>query len=106
VIYSAIQKVRTSAIAQAFVLIHNAGELPRFQAGVTMEISRLDAWYSDAEGSLEDPATYIVRGLCRRCCLPELILRCMQVIYFNTTEYIIFGDCKISDACILPILKL
>lgn len=55
------------------------GELPRFQAGVTMEISRLDAWFSNAEGSLEDPATYIVRGLCRRCCLPELILRCMQV---------------------------
>ncbi|KAF7843626.1 nuclear pore complex protein NUP107 [Senna tora] len=55
------------------------GELPRFQAGVTMEISRLDAWYSKKDGSLECPATYIVRGLCRRCCLPELILRCMQV---------------------------
>ncbi|KAJ8441144.1 hypothetical protein Cgig2_006973 [Carnegiea gigantea] len=55
------------------------GELPRFQAGVTMEISRLDAWFSNAEGLLEDPATYIVRGLCRKCCLPELILRCMQV---------------------------
>ncbi|KDP40670.1 hypothetical protein JCGZ_24669 [Jatropha curcas] len=55
------------------------GELVRFQAGVTMEISRLDAWYSSADGSLEDPATYIVRGLCRRCCLPEVILRCMQV---------------------------
>ncbi|KAI8026167.1 Nuclear pore complex protein NUP107 [Camellia lanceoleosa] len=24
-------------------------------------------------------ATYIVRGLCRRCCIPEVILRCMQV---------------------------
>uniref|UniRef100_A0A803LDI3 Nuclear pore complex protein n=1 Tax=Chenopodium quinoa TaxID=63459 RepID=A0A803LDI3_CHEQI len=55
------------------------GELSRFQAGVTMEISRLDAWYSNAEGSLIYPAAYIVRGLCRRCCLPELILRCMQV---------------------------
>ncbi|KMT04794.1 hypothetical protein BVRB_7g169670 [Beta vulgaris subsp. vulgaris] len=55
------------------------GELSRFQAGVTMEISRLDAWYSTGEGSLKDPAAYIVRGLCRRCCLPELILRCMQV---------------------------
>ncbi|XP_039127223.1 nuclear pore complex protein NUP107 [Dioscorea cayenensis subsp. rotundata] len=55
------------------------GELNRFQTGVTMEISRLDAWYSDAGGSLEIPATYIVRGLCRRCCLPEIILRCMQV---------------------------
>lgn len=55
------------------------GELSRFQAGVTMEISRLDAWYSNAEGSLKDSAAYIVRGLCRRCCLPELILRCMQV---------------------------
>lgn len=55
------------------------GELTRFQAGVTMEICRLDAWYSSKEGSLEGPATFIVRGLCRRCCLPELILRCMQV---------------------------
>lgn len=55
------------------------GELSRFQAGVTMEISRLDAWYSNAEHLSGEPATYIVRGLCRRCCLPELILRCMQV---------------------------
>ncbi|KAL5062604.1 hypothetical protein RYX36_024341 [Vicia faba] len=55
------------------------GELPRFQAGVTMEISRLDAWYSDKNGISEFPATYIVKGLCRRCCLPEVILRCMQV---------------------------
>ncbi|MFX4328469.1 hypothetical protein ABTA31_19510, partial [Acinetobacter baumannii] len=37
------------------------GELLRFQAGVTMEISRLDAWYSGIDGSLEGPATYIVR---------------------------------------------
>lgn len=56
-----------------------AGELPRFQAGITMEISRLDAWYSDKSGTLECPATYIVKGLCRRCCLPEVILRSMQV---------------------------
>ncbi|XAR67562.1 hypothetical protein NMG60_11002362 [Bertholletia excelsa] len=55
------------------------GELARFQAGVTMEISRLDAWYSSKDGSLEGPATYIVRGLCCRCCIPEVILRCMQV---------------------------
>ncbi|XP_043705825.1 nuclear pore complex protein NUP107 [Telopea speciosissima] len=55
------------------------GELVRFQSGVTMEISRLDAWYSNKDGSLEGPATHIVRGLCRRCCLPEVVLRCMQV---------------------------
>ncbi|KAJ6701141.1 NUCLEAR PORE COMPLEX PROTEIN [Salix koriyanagi] len=55
------------------------GELARFQAGVAMEISRLDAWYTSADGTLEGPATYIVWGLCRRCCLPEIILRCMQV---------------------------
>ncbi|KAI8026635.1 Nuclear pore complex protein NUP107 [Camellia lanceoleosa] len=55
------------------------GELVRFQAGVTMEISRLDAWYSSKDGSLEGPATYIVWGLCRRCCIPEVILKCMQV---------------------------
>ncbi|XP_068662789.1 nuclear pore complex protein NUP107 [Aristolochia californica] len=55
------------------------GELGRFQAGITLEISRLDAWYSEDDGSLRGPATYILRGLCRRCCLSELILRCMQV---------------------------
>nr|GMC51934.1 nuclear pore complex protein NUP107 [Ipomoea batatas] len=55
------------------------GEMLRFQAGVTMEISRLDAWYSRNDGTIESPATYVVRGLCRRCCIPELILRCMQV---------------------------
>ncbi|XP_056684859.1 nuclear pore complex protein NUP107 isoform X2 [Spinacia oleracea] len=55
------------------------GEISRFQAGVTKEISRLDAWYSNADGSVKDQAAYIVRGLCRRCCLPELILRCMQM---------------------------
>ncbi|KAL8138365.1 hypothetical protein V2J09_004366 [Rumex salicifolius] len=55
------------------------GELARFQAGVTMEISQLDAWYTGADGTLEEPATYIVRGLCRRCCLPELVLRSLQV---------------------------
>ncbi|KAK9756015.1 hypothetical protein RND81_01G067200 [Saponaria officinalis] len=54
------------------------GELSRFQAGVTMEISRLDAFYLIEGGTSKDPATYIVRGLCRRCCIPELILRCMQ----------------------------
>lgn len=48
-----------------------------------MDICRLDAWYSTKEGSLDFPATYIVRGLCRRCCLPELILRCMQVTDFS-----------------------
>lgn len=59
----------------------NAGELVRFQAGVTMEISRIDAWYSSKLGTLETPATYVVRGLCRRCCLPEVILRSMQVSF-------------------------
>ncbi|CAL5382010.1 unnamed protein product [Camellia sinensis] len=58
---------------------HNAKpgrELVRFQAGVTMEISRLDAWYSSKDCSLEGLATYIMWGLCRRCCIPEVILRC------------------------------
>ncbi|KAF6164632.1 hypothetical protein GIB67_032860 [Kingdonia uniflora] len=56
-----------------------AGELIQFQSGVTMEISRLDAWYSSKDGLLEGPAAYIMLGLCRRCCLPELVIRCMQV---------------------------
>ncbi|KAL7234916.1 hypothetical protein ACSBR1_018396 [Camellia fascicularis] len=44
-----------------------------------MEISRLDAWYSSKDGSLEGPATYIMWGLRQRCCIPEVILRCVQV---------------------------
>ncbi|KAL5698662.1 hypothetical protein ACHQM5_029668 [Ranunculus cassubicifolius] len=55
------------------------GELVQFRAGVTIEISLLDAWYSNKDEIREKPATYIVRGLCRRCCLPEIVLRCMQV---------------------------
>jgi len=54
------------------------GELSRFQPGVSMAISRLDAWYSDGNGSVESTAAYVIRGLCRRCCLPETILRSMQ----------------------------
>lgn len=54
------------------------GELSRFQPGVSMAISRLDAWYSDGNGSVESTAAYIIRGLCRRCCLPETVLRSMQ----------------------------
>ncbi|KAI4325370.1 hypothetical protein MLD38_030775 [Melastoma candidum] len=56
------------------------GELDHFQSGVTLEISRLDAWYSSEDGSLQGPAPYIIRGLCHRCCIPELILRCMEVL--------------------------
>ncbi|XP_078148291.1 nuclear pore complex protein isoform X3 [Carex rostrata] len=55
------------------------GELNQFQFGVAMEISRIDAWYSDNDHLMGPPATYVVRGLCRRCCIPETILRCMQV---------------------------
>ncbi|KAK1297000.1 hypothetical protein QJS10_CPB15g00886 [Acorus calamus] len=33
-----------------------------------MEISRLDAWYSDEGGSLESPAAYFVKGLCHAAC--------------------------------------
>lgn len=60
-------------------IIHLPGELNRFQPGVRMEIFRLDAWYFK-EDVLISPANYIVKGLInRRCCLPEIILRCMQV---------------------------
>ncbi|KAH9625255.1 hypothetical protein KSS87_022165 [Heliosperma pusillum] len=65
--------ILASVIASGF-----KGELPRFQAGVTMEISRLDACYFVHGDTSKHPATYVVRGLCRRCCLPELALRCMQ----------------------------
>ncbi|KAI8027256.1 Nuclear pore complex protein NUP107 [Camellia lanceoleosa] len=50
------------------------GELVRFQAGITMEISRLDAWYSSKDGSLEGPATYIVRGFVEGVAFQKLFL--------------------------------
>ncbi|GLJ31305.1 hypothetical protein SUGI_0628000 [Cryptomeria japonica] len=55
------------------------GELERFQVGVALEVFQLDAWY-DKEGSQEAPAKFIVLGICRRCCIPELILRCMHIL--------------------------
>ncbi|KAJ3681103.1 hypothetical protein LUZ60_015592 [Juncus effusus] len=58
------------------------GELNRFQSGVAIEISRIDAWFSDENKYAGPTATYIVRGLCRRCCIPETILRCMEVSVF------------------------
>nr|GEV18629.1 nuclear pore complex protein NUP107 [Tanacetum cinerariifolium] len=62
-----------------FLLGNNVshGELARFEAGVTMEITRVEAWYSGSDGSLGNTATYILRGLSR-----SLILRCMQVSVF------------------------
>nr|XP_043615139.1 nuclear pore complex protein NUP107 isoform X2 [Erigeron canadensis] len=72
-------KLADGGILAAVIAAGIKGELARFQAGVTMEIFRLDAWYSGSDGSLGSPATYIMRGLCRRCCIPEVILRCMQV---------------------------
>lgn len=72
-------KLKNGGVLASVLAAGFKGELVRFQAGVTMEISRLDAWYSSSDGSLEGPATYIVHGLCRRCCIPEVALRCMQV---------------------------
>ncbi|XP_055836323.1 nuclear pore complex protein NUP107 [Solanum dulcamara] len=72
-------KFHDGGILAAMLAAGFKGELVRFQAGVTIEISRLDAWYSGGDGSIEGPATYIVHGLCRRCCIPEVVLRCMQV---------------------------
>nr|XP_027125162.1 nuclear pore complex protein NUP107 [Coffea arabica]XP_027125163.1 nuclear pore complex protein NUP107 [Coffea arabica] len=74
-----IHEVNDGGLLSTVLAAGFKGELVRFQAGVTLEISRLDAWYSSSLGSLEGPATYIVRGLCRRCCIPEIALRCMQV---------------------------
>nr|CAB3490441.1 unnamed protein product [Digitaria exilis] len=69
------------------------GELSRFQPGVSMAISRLDAWYSDGNGSVESTAAYIIRGLCRRCCLPETILRSMQACISLSAAGVSLDDC-------------
>lgn len=58
------------------------GEMPHFQSGLALEVVTMDAWCWDESVIHQSPATYILRGLCRRCCLPELILRCMQLKVF------------------------
>lgn len=63
-----------SVMAAAF-----KGELEHFEEGVALEVFQLDASYINKEGFHEAPAKFIVQGLCRRCCIPELILRCMQI---------------------------
>lgn len=74
----ALHEANDGGLLAAIMAAGFKGELNRFQPGVSMEISRLDAWYSDGHGSVECTAAYIIRGLCRRCCLPETILRSMQ----------------------------
>ncbi|KAL0562213.1 hypothetical protein IC582_002665 [Cucumis melo] len=73
------REVNDGGILSGIMAAGFKGELRGFQAGVTLEVLRLDALYSNEDGSLKDPAAYIVQGLCRWCCLPEVILRCMQV---------------------------
>eukprot|EP00252_Welwitschia_mirabilis_P023223 TRINITY_DN6524_c0_g2_i1.p1 TRINITY_DN6524_c0_g2~~TRINITY_DN6524_c0_g2_i1.p1 ORF type:complete len:680 (-),score=154.29 TRINITY_DN6524_c0_g2_i1:328-2253(-) len=55
------------------------GELEKFVEGFALEVFQLDSWYTDNKGSHGAMAQYIILGLCRRCCIPELILRCMQM---------------------------
>ena len=58
------------------------GEMPHFQTGLALEVVKMDAWHWDYSCVQQSAATYILRGLCRRCCLPELLLRCMQLRVF------------------------
>lgn len=58
------------------------GEMPHFQSGLALEVVSMDAWRWDENLVLRTPATYILQGLARRCCLPELILRCMELKVF------------------------
>ncbi|CAM6108841.1 unnamed protein product [Calypogeia fissa] len=55
------------------------GELPHFRVGLVLEVLRLDTFFVDGDRSQRVQAVYISQGLCRRCCLPELILRCMEM---------------------------
>ncbi|XP_024516056.1 nuclear pore complex protein NUP107 [Selaginella moellendorffii] len=54
------------------------GELPHFHPGVAIEVLRMDAFSIHSDGVRRD-APFVARGICRRCCLPELVLRCMQI---------------------------
>lgn len=58
------------------------GEMPHFQSGLALEVITMDAWRWDDNMVHRTPATYILQGLSRRCCLPELILRCMELKVF------------------------
>ncbi|KAJ7559069.1 hypothetical protein O6H91_04G068600 [Diphasiastrum complanatum] len=60
------------------VVVAVKGELPYFQSGVTLDVLRMDARRMNKDG-VQGEAYYLAQGLCRRCCLPELILRCMQI---------------------------
>ncbi|CAM6042536.1 unnamed protein product [Sphagnum compactum] len=74
------------------------GELPHFQAGLILEVVTMDAWYWDNSFVKRLPAVYILQGLCRRCCLPELILRCLQLrVFLAALEDRLEEDHKLID---------
>jgi nuclear pore complex protein Nup107 len=74
------------------------GELPHFQAGLILEVVTMDAWYWDNSFVKRLPAVYILQGLCRRCCLPELILRCLQLrVFLAAFEDRLEEDQKLID---------
>ncbi|CAL5379212.1 unnamed protein product [Camellia sinensis] len=56
-------ELNDGGIVARVIAVGFKGELVRFQASITMEISQLDAWYSSKDGSLEGPITYIVSVL-------------------------------------------
>ncbi|CAN6373285.1 unnamed protein product [Urochloa humidicola] len=88
-----LHEANDGGLLAAIIAAGSKGELSRFQPGVSMAISRLDAWYSDGNGSVESTAAYIIRGLCRRCCLPETILRSMQACISLTAAGDSLDDC-------------
>jgi hypothetical protein len=75
-----------------------AGELPHFRVGLVLEVLRLDAWYVDGERSQHLQAVHITQGLCRRCCLPELILRCMEVLHCPHSPPLLFA-LEVTNVC-------
>eukprot|EP00897_Mesotaenium_endlicherianum_P006682 jgi/Mesen1/6041/ME000308S05236 len=50
--------------------------------GTTLQVTRVDAWavVGPTDQAVVMPA--VVRGLCRRCCLPELALRALQMVVY------------------------
>lgn len=74
------------------------GEVDNFLVGVTLEVAQLNAWYIERDGK-HIPADYIVQGLCRRCCLPEIILRWMQMtVYLVDCEFFLTEEEELVES--------
>lgn len=63
----------------ALLAVGVKGELPRLPLGTALQVTHVDAWELVPPGPLRVQAPHVARSLCRRCCLPQLVLHCLQM---------------------------